>query len=45
MLTLYGKGFPDPNTNMNGNYYITIECMIPNPKNLTSKEKDKIKAL
>lgn len=45
IITLYGKGFPDPNTKQNGNYYITVECSIPNPKNLTSKEKDKIKAL
>ncbi len=45
IITLFGKGFPDPNTKQNGNYYITIECLIPNPKLLTSKEKDKIKAL
>lgn len=45
-VTLYRKGFPDPNKmNPNSNYIITLECDIPDAKNLTPEQKDAIDAL
>ena len=44
-VTLFGKGFVDPNTGRRGDYIITLQCIIPNPKDLTETKQKLIKEL
>lgn len=46
VITLYGKGFPDPNMpSRYGNYIITIECIIPEKSELTNEQQKIIKSM
>lgn len=40
-ISLFRKGFPDPNDPTNyGNYRIRIECIIPKPEELSNKQRN-----
>jgi molecular chaperone DnaJ len=44
VISLFRKGFPDPNDNTTyGNYKITVECMIPKKSDLNSTQREALK--
>lgn len=44
VISLFRKGFPDPNDNTSyGNYKITVECMIPKKSDLNSTQREALK--
>ena len=45
VISIPGKGFPDPNTGAIGKYIVTVECNIPKAVDLSKEQIDAIKKL
>ena len=45
VISIPGKGFPDPNTGAIGKYIVTVECNIPKEVDLSKEQIDAIKKL